>query len=157
MGERAEQPLRHHRTHTADQDAETAEIGKAAERIHHDEPRLRAQRIRRQMGQIDIGDEFIEDRFGTHQCRRGRDLLGGDPDQPHDRAKGIGKQALQRHRRAREIGEHPEYRIDQADQRDRHHQHRDDIGEKDDAVARTLGDRVHRADRRVLNDQLCRG
>ena len=51
------------------------------------------------------------------------------------------------------IGEQPEDAVGEADQRDEHDQHRDDVGEKDDAVACPLCDRVHRADRRVVHDE----
>ena len=55
------------RLQSGEQHGEAGEVGEAAQRVGHDQPAPRTELIRGDLRQIDVGQEFVENRLGAQQ------------------------------------------------------------------------------------------
>ena len=90
-----------------DHDAERSEIGKPAHGVEQDQARARVERVSRQLRQLHIGDELVEDRLDAHQAAGGHRLIPGNADEPAYRRHRDAEQTLQRDRRPASGGSTP--------------------------------------------------
>ena len=146
-------PFRHHRAQAADHDPQTAEIRETAQRICQDRPCPGRETVRRQTGEIQVGDKLVQHGFAGHQHRGGLGFRPGNADQPHDRAEGQGEDALQRHRRSVPVRQQRQAHVQQRHQRHGHQQGREDCGQDRHAVHRSFHQRVDGAAGFVVDDE----
>jgi spermidine synthase len=74
--------LGRHGAKTAKHDPEASEVGEAAQGIGHDEAAARAQGAVRQGGELDVGQQLVEDGLDAHERTRRPGLGPGDADDP---------------------------------------------------------------------------
>ena len=77
-----------------DKDSQAPQIGESAERVGHDDTASRFKRLGRQGGEIQIGDEFVEDDLGAKQCPGVGSLRPGNAGKPGKRRQGHTQQPL---------------------------------------------------------------
>ena len=92
--------LGHHGAHAADEDAQAAEIGEAAQGVGHDEPRPLAQGTLGQGRQFNIGQKLVQDGLDAHEAAGRYRLARGNAHQPGQGGQDPAQQALEADRLA---------------------------------------------------------